>query len=76
MIAAKQIANRWYSQVAGIALIAVGITGFSLPAPTTALHCLGDKAVKQAATMIGKTELGRELIAIYTASDIECHRSL
>ena len=45
MIAAKNVANRWYSQVAGLALIAFGITGLSLPAPTVALPSLEDKAI-------------------------------
>lgn len=76
MIAARNIANRWYSQVAGIALIAFGITGFSLPAPTAALHSLEDKAIHQLAPVVGKTEIGRQILAVYVARNVECHRSL
>jgi hypothetical protein len=76
MTAAKKIANRWYSQVAGIALIALGITGLSLPAPTSALHCFEDKAVRELRPVAQKTEIGRQLLAVYIARDVECHRSL
>jgi hypothetical protein len=76
MIAAKNIANRWYSQVAGLALIALGITGLSLPAPTAALRVLEDKAVRQLAPVAAKSEIGRELLAVYVARNVECHRSL
>jgi hypothetical protein len=76
MIAAKNIANRWYSQLAGLALIAFGIVGLSLPAPTVALHSLEDKAVRRIAPVAAKTEIGRQLLAVYVARDVECHRSL
>jgi hypothetical protein len=76
MIAAKNIANCWFSQVAGIALIAFGIAGLSLPAPTDAFHALEDKAVQQLMPVVGKTEIGRQFLAIYEARDTECHRSL
>ena len=76
MIAAKNIASRWYSQIAGIALIALGIAGLSVPAPTEALHCLEDKAVQRLAPVMQNTELGRHILAVYAANDAECHRSL
>jgi len=76
MKAAKTIANRWYSQVAGVALIALGIAGLSVPAPTAALHGLEDKAIQQLAPVVSKTELGKQMLAIYAARDNECHRSL
>jgi hypothetical protein len=76
MIAARNIGNRWYSQVAGIALIAFGIAGLSLPAPTSALHRLEDKAVQQLAPVVAKSEIGRQILAVYVARDVECHRSL
>jgi hypothetical protein len=76
MIAAKNIANRWYSQVAGIALIAVGIVGLSVPAPTAALHGLEERAVRRLAPVVRKTEIGRQILAVYVARDVECHRSL
>ena len=76
MKSAKNIASRWYSQVAGVALIAMGITGLSLPAPTTALHGLEDKAIQQLAPVVSKTEVGKQMLAICAARDSECHRSL
>jgi len=76
MKSAKEFVNRWYSQVAGVALVAMGITGLSVPAPTTALHGLEDKAIRQLAPMVSKTEVGKQMLAIYTARDNECHRSL
>jgi hypothetical protein len=76
MKAAQSIANRWYSQVAGVALIAMGITGLSLPTPTAALHGLEDKAIRQLAPVVSKTEIGKQMLAIYAARDNECHRSL
>ncbi len=76
MIAAKNIASHWYSQVAGVALIALGITGLSVPAPTTALHGLEDKAVRELAPIVSKSEIGRQMLEIYAERDAECHRSL
>jgi len=76
MKAARNIADRWYSQVAGVALIALGIAGLSVPAPTAALHGLEDEAIRQLAPMVSKTELGKQMLAIYAERDNECHRSL
>jgi len=76
MIAARKIASRWYSQVAGIAFIALGIVGLSVPAPTAALHCLEAQAMHRLAPMLQKTELGRQVFSSYVARDTECHRSL
>ncbi len=76
MIAAKNIANRWYGQVAGVALIALGIAGLSVPAPTLGLRCLEDKAIHHLAPVMNKSELGRQILAVYVARDAECHRSL
>jgi hypothetical protein len=77
MIAAKNIANRWYGKLAGVALIAFGIGFTSVPAPTSALlHCLEDKAVYEIAPLMGKTEIGKQFLAVYVASDSECHRTL
>ena len=67
MIAARQIANRWYSQVAGVALVALGIMWTSVPAPTGMLCCLGGKAIQA----VQKTEVGRELINMYAQRPIE-----
>jgi hypothetical protein len=76
MIAAKKIANRWYSQVAGIALIALGLAGFSVPAPDAVLHSLEDKAVQRLAPIVQKSAVGRQIVSAYVARDAECHRSL
>lgn len=76
MIAAKYIASRWYGKLAGVALIAFGITATSLPAPTGALHCVEDQAVNQLAPFMGKTEIGKQILAVYVARDTECHRTL
>jgi hypothetical protein len=76
MIAAKNIANRWYSQVAGIALIALGIAGLSVPPPTVALHGLEEKAVRRLAPVVSKSEIGRQILAVFVARDVECHGSL
>jgi hypothetical protein len=76
MIAARQIANRWYGKMAGIALIAFGIAITSVPAPTGAIHSLEDKAVYQLAPIISNTEIGRQLVAVYVARDTQCHREL
>jgi len=76
MSAAKNIANRWYSQFAGIALLAFGIAGLSLPAPSVALHSLEDRAVQHLVPVVSKSEIGRQFLAVYVARDIECHRSL
>jgi hypothetical protein len=74
MIAAKQIANRWYGQVAGVALVALGIALSSVPAPTGALHRMEDKAVQKLTPMMGNT--GKQMLAMYAARDTECHRQL
>ncbi len=76
MNSAKNIANRWFSQVAGVALIAMGITGLSVPAPTTALRGLEDKAIRQLAPVVAKTDIGKQMLALYNAHDSQCHQSL
>jgi hypothetical protein len=76
MIAAKNIANRWYGKVAGIALVGLGIVLTSVPAPTGALHSLEDKAVHQLAPLMGRSEVGRQFLTMYEQRDNECHRSL
>jgi len=74
MIVAKQIANRWYGQVAGVALVALGIVLSSVPAPTGALHRLEDKAVQKLVPIVGNS--GKQVLAMYAARDAECHRQL
>lgn len=76
MSAARNIANRWYGQVAGVALIAMGIAGLSLPAPTTALRGLEDRAIRQLKPVVAKTEVGKQMLAIYAARESECRSSL
>jgi len=74
MIAAKQIANRWYGQVAGVALVAFGIALSSVPAPTGALHCLEDSAIHKIAPLMGNA--GKQVLAMYATRDAECHRQI
>jgi hypothetical protein len=76
MSAAKQIANRWYGKLAGVALIALGIAVTSLPAPTGALHSLEDSAVYGLAPLMNQSDIGREILAVYVARDTECHREM
>lgn len=61
MIAAKQIANRWYGQLAGIAIVGLGIALSAVPAPTCALCSIGAKALHAAS----QTQVGRELANFY-----------
>lgn len=61
MIAARQIANRWYGQLAGIALVGFGIAFSAIPAPTCALCSIGTKALHAAK----QTEVGREFMNLY-----------
>ncbi len=74
MIAAKQIANRWYGQVAGVALVALGIALSSVPAPTGALQRLESSAIHKIAPMMGNT--GKQVLAMFVTRDSDCHRSL
>lgn len=76
MSAARNMANRWYGQIAGVALIAMGITGLSVPAPTAALRGLEDRAIRQLRPVVAKTEIGKQMLAIYAAHESECRSSL
>ncbi len=80
MTAAKNIANRWYSQLAGIALIAFGIAGLPIPAPTAALHRVEAKAVSGLVPLVEKTDVGKQFLALYVSHNVssnsECHGSL
>ncbi len=76
MTTAKHIADRWYGKVIGIALIAFGIGFTSVPAPTGALHGLEDKAMHRLAPMMGKSEIGKQILAIYVERDAQCHSAI
>lgn len=71
MIAARQIANRWYTQLAGIAVVGLGIAVSAVPAPTCALCSIGVKALHAA----GKTEVGREFMNIYSKHTVQLRQS-
>ena len=76
MSTAKNIANRWYSQMAGTALIVFALIGLSVPAPTIALHSLEDKAIQQLMPLISQSSIGKQMLEMYVAHDKQCHRSL
>ncbi|MGZ4788314.1 MAG: hypothetical protein ACXVZX_07315 [Terriglobales bacterium] len=66
--------NRWMHQVAGIVLAGVGIIGVSQPTAKVSIHCLEDAAVYRLAPIAKRTEVGRQLLAMYTERDASCHR--
>jgi len=70
------IANRWLHQVAGVMLAGIGIVALSQPAPTMSLHCLEDAAVCRLTPIVSKTEVGRQVLAVYFKHDTECHRTI
>ena len=71
MIAARQIANRWYGQLAGIALVGFGIAFSAIPAPTCALCSIGTKALHAAK----QTEVGKEFMNLYAQHANSSHQS-
>ncbi|HWR16768.1 MAG TPA: hypothetical protein VN577_18220 [Terriglobales bacterium] len=73
MSRARQIANRWYGKVAGVALIALAIAVTSVPAPTGVLHGVEDRAISTMAPMMAKTAVGKQLLDMYAAREAQCH---
>lgn len=61
MIAARQIANRWYGQVAAIAIVGFAIAFSAVPAPTCALCSIGTKALHAAK----QTQVGKGFMNLY-----------
>ncbi len=76
MSAKQVISSRWMHQVAGVVLAAVGIIGLSQPKPKMSLHCLEDAAVHRLAPIMKKSEVGRQVLAVYLERDAECHRTI
>jgi len=72
----KFIASRWMHQVAGVVLMGVGIIGLSQPTARVSVHCLEDAAVHRLAPLMKKTDVGRQLLAVYVERDSACHRTI
>jgi hypothetical protein len=75
-IAGKMAVNRWVNQVSGVVLVGVGIVGLAQPAPKLSLHSLESAAFHRLAPIVGKTEVGRQVLAMYCGSDTSCSRTL
>ena len=76
MSAKKIVGSRLMHQVAGVVLAAVGIIGLSQPGPKVTLHCLEDAAVYRLAPIMRKSEVGRQVLAVYVKRDAQCHRTI
>jgi hypothetical protein len=75
-IAGKVTANRWFNQVSGVVLVGMGIVALTKPAPQISLRCLETAAVHRLAPVVSKTEVGRQVLAMYCGSDTSCRRTL
>lgn len=76
MNAANTITNRWFSRIAGVAFVAIGIAGLAVPSPTAALQRATNKAMTELKPFVQKTEFGRQILAVYHEHGRECQRSL
>ncbi len=72
MSAQRVISNRWLHQIAGVMLAGMGIVALSQPTPAMSLRCLEDAAVHRLAPVVSKTEVGRQVLAVYARSNAEC----
>jgi hypothetical protein len=72
----QNVANRWMGQVAGVVLVGVGLVALSTPMQHVSLHCLEDAAVYRLAPLAKKSQLGRQILAVYLERDAECHRTI
>jgi hypothetical protein len=70
------IANRWLNQVAGIVLVGMGIVGVSQPTPKMSLRCVEVAAMHRLAPVMKKSEVGRQLLAVYVGRDTACRRTI
>jgi predicted acyltransferase len=70
MIAARQIANRWYGQLAAIAVVGFGIAFSAVPAPTCALCSIGVKALHAAK----QTQVGKEFLNLYAQHTVRTNQ--
>jgi len=76
MSAKQVITSRWMHQVAGVVLAGVGIIGLSQPSAKASLHCLEDAAVYRLAPIMKRSEVGRQVLAVYVERDVQCHRTI
>jgi hypothetical protein len=74
--ASKVTANRWFNQISGVVLVGMGIVALTKPAPQMSLRCLETAAVHRLAPMVSKTEVGRQVLAMYCGSDSACRRTI
>ncbi len=76
MIAAKQFAGSWFGKVAAVAMAAFMMIVSSAPSPREAIHGLEDRAVQRLTPVMSRTEVGRQVLAVYVERDKECHSAL
>jgi len=70
----KLISNRWLNQFAGVVLVGLGIVAMSQPGQAVSLHCVECAAMHRLAPIIKKSEVGRQILAVYVERDAACHR--
>ncbi len=68
--------SRWMHQVAGVVLAGVAIIGLSQPTAKATMHCLEDAAVYRLAPTMERSEIGRQILAVYVKRDGMCHRTI
>jgi len=76
MNAQKIISNRWLNQVTGVVLAGMGLVALSQPCPKTSLHNLEVAAVHRLEPIVRKTEVGRQVLAMYCERDASCRRTI
>jgi hypothetical protein len=69
-------ANRWLTQVSGVVLVGVGIVALAQPGPKISMQCLESAAFHRLAPIVGKSEVGRQVLAMYCDGDTTCRRTL
>ena len=72
----NQRLGRWTHQLAGVVMAGIAIIGLSQPSARVSLHCLEDTAVHRLAPMMKRSELGRQVLAMYVERDGACHRMI
>jgi len=72
----RLISNRWLNQVAGVVLVGTGLVALSHPMPKLSLHCVEAAAIHRLAPIARKSEVGRQVLALYVERDSACHRSI
>jgi len=74
MNARKLTGHRWINQVAGVVLMGAGVIAISQPAPRMSLCSLESAALHRLAPIARRTEVGRQVLAIYVERGDTCHR--